>query len=199
MKTRQRINELRRAGTWTTRLKIAGDHYPGTSFDAMIEYMAWHLAELRQLRKEGKAKELPRPSEDYIGKKFDFAGYHGDTLQQFGESVVDAIVRRDAELFHELGDAISAWKRHKAKPDKLRLAILDFWLKREDLPKTKTEEYPPQKPSITMRDLTAHLVKIGLAEKALRPDEHVDLKRSIRRICKELEIKLGGKAGRPAK
>jgi len=175
MKTRERLAALRQAKTWGGRETLAKDYWPGTPFDAQFEYMTWHLAEARRLRSAGKPP-----------------AYHSEVLREFGESVVEAIAKRDSQTLHELADAVEAWKNHKPEPDKLRKEINLFFAEQQQL-FWRNGGQSPKVQAVSMRELLAHLCKKRIAENT------EGWRRHLREVCKKMNLPIAGNPGAPKK
>jgi hypothetical protein len=104
-------------------------------------------------------------------------------LQVLGEMVAAQIKAGNSEWLRQMAEALETWRGHRPQPDRIREAVIRFCV-------------PPSK-HFEMRDIVAHLVDAGLAEKAVRSDEHNDLRRQVYRICKETRITVRGTSGKP--
>ena len=179
MKTRERLNRIKKSKSWTERIALARDHLPGTKFDAFIINLLDTL----------QSCELhPAQKRKYFSPKtgVDLAAMNTDTLAAFGEDLARAIQRGNSKLFREWADAVDTWHNHKPQADKLRTAIIYFCV--------------PPKEKFKMRDIIQHLREQNLVPKTSKESVGLDdLRRTIRRICKDFGIALGGKSGRPKK
>ena len=179
MKTRERLARIKKSKSWTERLALAKDRLPGTRFDIELPFL---IGALQAHRNYSPAKrDLVKLPDGLPG----LGALALITLSDFGVELATAVADGNSELFREWADAIDTWKSHKPFEDKLRAAIIRFCV-------------PPQG-VFSVRSIENHLVKVRLAAPALRYDEHDDLRRTIRKICAEANIRTDHKAGRPIK
>ena len=179
MKTRERLARIKKSKSWVERMALAADRLPGTRFDFDLPHL---LGALRTYQNYPPAK---RVSYMLPGGQIDLGGLAEHTLAGYGVDMATAIANKDADWFRDWAAAIDAWGAHKPFADRLRAAIIRFCV--------------PPKGVFSVRKIEDHLVKLKLAPPALRYDEHDDLRRTIRRICAESNIRTDHKPGRTRK
>lgn len=209
MKARERIERIRKSKSRYEQIALARDILPGTRFDGLLARLYEAVAYLNS---------NPIPKRHYLKEDgtYDVVGMTADQIRAFGHDFATAAVEGNSTLFREIADAIDQWHAHKKArdarrvgegknrmavviqkqntaevvrhskhygpdPDKLREALLLFCL-------------PPSK-SFAMRDVIAHLRTLNLVPNDADPSTV----RHIRRLCRELNIKISGSPGRPKK
>lgn len=177
MKSRERLQHIRQSKSWTERLALARDRLPGTPFDWLIPDL---LGTVRSL----DLHPWKRPKSYFLpDDRIDLAALNRDDLAGFGEDLARAVASGNSQLFRDWADAVDAWHKHKPYEDKTRAALIRFCV-------------PPSR-KFSMRSVIAHLVQIGIVPKAEKSEEHDGARRTVRRICAELQIRISGKAGHP--
>lgn len=195
MKPRERLCQMRKTNCPVTRVKLARDHIPGTKFDDDIQWACVALRDTDAARRAGKGKPQS----------------HFSPLESFGEIMARAIADYDAPFFRDLADALDVWRKYQPQPDKLREAIIIFY---EKLPPTKasiarmnreeklrvpyTKWKPTAKVIPSMRSIIQHLRAKKIIPATMKESAGLaDIRRNVRRICKELGLALHGESGRP--
>jgi hypothetical protein len=189
MKTRERLEKTRRAKGFIEKLRLVEDVFPGTSFDGlfhqMAEYWTWRNRKDSAARLAVRcplAKHFFREGDRLDSKlnKARVAERDCDAAEFFewvGQALADACMRGESAFVRELADAIDGWTNHVPQLDKLRSALLLICL--------------PHSAAFTIRHIQSQLPRHGVKEQ-------VD-PRILRRLCRELGIKIEGKPGRPAR
>lgn len=178
---RKKINEIRHSKSWGRRMSLAMDALPETKFDALFECVTGSLRQLVEMRNDGRAGPCFRAT--YVTDAgIDLESLNSHTLQNLGEIIAGKIEAGESSYLREMADAIDARKQHMPKPDRLRLAIIRYCI-------------PPNK-TFQMRDLLKHLRELRLDKDFTEFDPNVFARR-VRTLCKELDITIKGKAGKP--
>jgi hypothetical protein len=108
----------------------------------------------------------------------------GDTILDLGFEMAKAVRFGNSALFRQWANAIDAHKNHEPFPDKLRAAISNFCV--------------PSNRSYAMRGIIQHLRELNLISKTSKESVGLaDIRRNVRRICRENGITIKGKSGRP--
>ncbi|MEI8290665.1 MAG: hypothetical protein WCH99_14445 [Verrucomicrobiota bacterium] len=131
----------------------------------------------------------PVKRESYMSKDtglIDIAGMNHDFMAAMGLDFAQAFKKGNSKFFREWADAVDAWNNHKPQADKLRLAIITFCI--------------PPTGIFKMRDIISHLRAERLIPESMKESVGLaDVRRNVRRICKELGIRIKGERGRPKK
>lgn len=198
---RSRLALLASAESFTDKIRLAEDSYPNTEFDGLFRdlteaWMQLHghdpqferairnttMREMATTGRQRDAKQTERERKLRQGLDKEHAQDTDDFLRAVGAAMADAVAKGAAGFFADLAKALQVWTRHQAQPDRLRTAVIGFCNRRK---------------SVSMRELMLYLVAVGLVPAAVKSDDHDDARRTVRRICKSLGVKLSGKRGRP--
>jgi len=170
MKTRERLERIKKSKSWTERMKLARDHLPGTRLDAIFEQI---MDTLRSMEESGYR---PKGREDhYILQtgRIDIAAMNHDHMAAFGENFAIASKNGNSDLFREWADAVDAWHSHRPFEDKLRAAIIRFCI--------------PPNGKFQMRDIIQHLRDKKIIPAVIKESAGLaDIRRNVRRICNYL-------------
>lgn len=171
MKAHERLRRMRETKSFSVRHQLARDALPGTKFDALFADL---IGALPYAKAENK--------ERYTDKGFDIEGMARDTIFAFGLHLVKAIKAKDPQLFFALGDAVTGLRHYKPNPDRVRLALIEFYV-------------PPNK-ARSLREVIQYLTSEN-AVKSEDAESRKILERVIRQKCDELGFKIKGEPGRP--
>ena len=173
MKTRERLNRLKTSGSFEQSIILTEDYFPGTKFDSHIYLMQQCL----------NALERQRIAKSCFKKQIDVE-YYTKKLTGYGVAFAEAVRDGDSQFFRDWADCVDSWRDHKAQRDGLRSALIEFCWQKEL--------------TYTMRDIMQHLRKKELIPAAIKESAGLaDIRRNVRRICRELGIELHGESGRP--
>ncbi len=185
MRTRARLKGIREARTFTDRIRLADDTYPGTAFDGLVRDMAEAWTWTHRRDKGWLAKARCPLAKEWASRppitrsKSDHQEQDRNTTEFYawlGHGITDACMAGDYSCLYDLADAIKAWRRHTPTPDALRGALLTATIR---------------KPVVTMRWLLSVLPKCGVQVTE-------DTPRRIRTLAPELGITIKGADGRPS-
>lgn len=186
MKTRERINLLRKAKGFTHQISLAEDDFPGTEFDGLFldcaEAWAWtHRAEpnAAKLARCPVAKSFLKTGSQVDGQS---ASEEDERASEFfasiGRCLADACVLGESDFIRQLANALDTWTQHRPQRDAIRTALLLICL--------------PRSQTFSVRQIIQRLPRYGV-----RVDENTP--RIVRRITRELGIKVSGTTGKPSK
>jgi hypothetical protein len=189
MKAHERLEKIRHAKGFIQKLRLADDVFPGTSFDETFRWMAEYWTWIN--RKDAAARLVVRcPLSKHFFRDGDrmnpklkkaqveeFDREAAEFFEWVGRGLADACMRGESAYVRELADAIDKWTKHIPQLDKLRSTLLLICL--------------PHSATFTIRHIQSQLPRHGVKGQ-------VD-PRILRRLCRELGIKIEGKPGRPAR
>lgn len=172
---------------WQERVKIAGDKFPETPFVKVFEKI--------QLAAEMETRNL---------------GLMRQCHQLLGRWLSQIIRNGEAQVLHDLADAVADWKRHKPKPNYDLEVLFSMnglfppgWTKRWITgfdPKTKRPirglPIGAARDAIAMRDIKENLAR---TDPNFDESEWESRRRKIQRYAKEFKIPLDDTSGRPSK
>jgi hypothetical protein len=166
------LERIRVSKSWTERLALARGRLTGHRLEHWLEHAisAWRIFN----------SDIPNGS-------LSVRDLTKDMLLGFGADLARAAADGNSKLFRDFADAVDLRKSHVPFEDKLRAEIIRYCV--------------PPTGSFTLREILAHLtaravIRLGKPGPALT-DEIANHKRHIRRVCRDLGIRVVGTPGRP--